>query len=181
MIRPGLYEKYLAWESEEAMDSIHQSDRIDTAVQHLPKDTESILCIGVGDGYELVMIDGEFPNIRLKGITLNTDAVHYKHQQIVWGDMHNIEEADSSYDLVFSKDCFEHSFSHWAVMSEMARVSKRYVMIVLPDVNVWSSGGVHTIIPTSLQLKCLAEKFNLKLVDTWSFAQTDGYLYEKIA
>jgi hypothetical protein len=177
MIRAGLYEKYIEWMSEEAMDSKGQSDRIDGAINHIPQDVKSVFCIGVGDGSELSMLVDR--GKECKGITLNMDAVKFVKDHAEWGDMHDLHEEDASYDLTFSKDCFEHAFSHWAALSEMTRISKKYVMIVVPFVKDWSSGQSHTIVPNDIQLKSLAEKFKLHLVDTWELNGTDGYLFEK--
>lgn len=177
MLKEGEYKEYLEWQSAEAMDSENQSDKIIDSVKHFPDDAQNILCIGVGDGYELKVIQDT--GRLVEGITLNLNAVKYERDLADFGDMHNLDFKDGSKDLVYCKDCFEHSFSHWLSLKEMARVSNEYVLIVLPFVEVWSSGKYHTVVLNKTQLVALAEKFDLKLVDSWDYSETTGYLFKK--
>lgn len=175
MVRSDLYREYIKWQALEEMDSENQSDKIEKTIEHIPDDVKSVLCIGVGDGYELEKLSDK----EVRGITLNIGAVKHGRDLAETGDMHNLQFADNSFDLIFCKDCFEHAFSHWGALSEMTRVAKKYVLIVLPYVEVWSSGKYHTIIPTKLQMETLAQRFNLELIDEWEYAETNGYLFKK--
>ena len=121
---------------------------------------DKTLCIGCGEGVELSFFSGS-----TKGIDLN-DASLAKAKDAGYDvekmDMHNLSFQDDSFDLVFSRDNFEHSVSHIQVISEMARVSKRYVAIVLPTED-WQSSHWHYIIPNLRQMISLGEKVGLQL------------------
>lgn len=121
---------------------------------------DTILSVGFGDGSELV-----FWGDNAQGIDMNDENIAMVKSagcNVQKMDMHDMTFEDGKFDIVFSRDVFEHSISHIQVISEMARVSKRYVAIVLPD-NQWAASGHHFIIPNLQQMISMGEKVGLSL------------------
>ena len=153
---------WLALVGSEVMDSSNQDSLIRHAVK-FTKDVigvpEKTLCVGVGDGTEM----DYFTNV--KGIDISDESIRKCVEDgydVVKMDMHDMTFPDGSFDLVFSKDNFEHAISPIEAMSEFARVSNKYVVIVVPDES-WQSSGWHFIIPTFKQMVTLAEKCGMAL------------------
>ena len=177
------FAEYLQWQSKEKMNSSAQAAIADNAIDQIPKEVQSVLCIGIGDGYEIKRLK-EIGIKQVTGITLNLEAVRFHRSLVEKMDMYSMQYPDNSFDLVFAKDVFEHAFSHWAALKEMVRVSSQYIIIILPDPVVWSEGVYHTIVPYPSQMTALAKKFNLKLIKQWTYQavghhQVYGFLFEK--
>ncbi|HEB13632.1 MAG TPA: methyltransferase domain-containing protein, partial [candidate division CPR3 bacterium] len=77
-------------------------------------------------------------------------------------DMHDLKFEDERFDLVFARDVFEHAVAPFVVFSEMARVSKKYVLIILPD-DTWGKSPLHISIPTLKQMVVLGMKQDMGL------------------
>lgn len=159
------YKKYLEWQSQEKMNSTGQAAIIDKIIEHVPEDVQTTLCVGVGDGYEMLKFIDR--GIKTVGITLNMDAIIYPELNILQGDMHDMPFDDLSFDLVFVKDVFEHAYSHWELLQEFNRVSRKYILIVLPNPDFWSNGLYHTIVPYSNQMDALARKVGMENIKSW--------------
>jgi ubiquinone/menaquinone biosynthesis C-methylase UbiE len=168
------------------MDSAGQESLIRSAystVKNIIGEQKKTLCVGVGDGTELKYFRGAY------GIDINDKSIEKCREEnfnVSKMDMHKMTFQDGVFDLVFSKDNFEHSVSHIEVISEFARVSRRYVAIVLPDES-WQCSGWHFIIPNMKQMISLGEKVGLSLrafreYDVLSGTRIVGqfiYIYEK--
>ena len=147
----------------EVMDSIQQKHLINYALLTVNRkigDFGHTLCVGVGDGTEM----GFIPDC--EGIDINDTSLRICQEKgfsVQKMDMHKMTFKDNTFDLVFSKDSFEHAISPIEVMEQFARVSKKYVVIVVPN-EEWQSDGFHLIIPTLKQMLSLAEKAGLVLV-----------------
>ncbi len=127
-----------------------------TLASYLPKDITSTLSVGCGSGLEMDFLPG-----KVTGLEIN--PANGSDPRIKIGDMHEIPYPDSNFDLVYARDSFEHAAAPIAVLDEMTRVSKKYVVIVLPD-DVWIESDWHLIIPTERQLLHLAELVGLKFL-----------------
>jgi ubiquinone/menaquinone biosynthesis C-methylase UbiE len=117
------------------------------------------LCVGCGDGTEMEYFSNPF------GIDINEKSLEKcreRNLMVENMDMHHMTFDDGQFDLVFSKDNFEHAISPIEAISEFARVSSKYVVIVLPD-ETWQSSKWHFIIPTIKQMVTLGEKVGLVL------------------
>jgi len=154
--------KWLELVASEEMDSQGAYHTILAAVQTVKEiigDPESTLCIGCGAGVELGLFD------HATGIDLNEQSLvvcreaGYTAEKM---DMHAMTFPDGKFELVFSRDVFEHAVSPIEAISEMARVSKKYVAVILPDES-WQSSKWHFIIPTMKQMISLGEKVGLLL------------------
>ena len=148
--------------ASEKMDSsgaAHTITQSCSLIQEIIGKPETVLCVGCGSGYELNMWSNA------EGIDLNDVSLQKCRNQgfIVYKeDMHKMSFKDNSYELVYSRDVFEHAISPIEAISEMARVSSKYVAIVLPDES-WQWSKWHFIIPTIRQMISLGEKANLML------------------
>lgn len=156
-------DKWLDITASEVMDSEGARFLIELAVG-LVKDEigepQSVLCVGSSDGTELDM----FKNAR--GIDLNDESIEKCRQKgflVDKMDMHDMSYEDNKFQLVFSRDVFEHSIAHIESLSEMARVSGEYVCIVMPDES-WDNSDWHFIIPNLRQMVSMAHKVGLMLV-----------------
>lgn len=140
---------------EEEMDSDGLIGVYQNIVGKLPKDIKTTLSVGCGSGAELDYLPGEF----IHGLDINPIN---ESDSVKIGDMHDLPYEDDSFDLVYSRDSFEHSIAPIVALDEMARVSKRYVVIILPE-DLWIESIWHIIIPNMRQLMALAEKIGLSL------------------
>lgn len=165
------------------MDSHCQIELITQAIDGIPDNYKSVLCVGCGDGTEC----DEFiqKNKKVTGIALNIKFIKKKNDyNLLKMDMHDLTFDDNSFDLVFCKDTFEHAISHVLAYSEMARVARKYLLITLPDFEEWKRGRYHYLIPTKEQIEILGEKFGLRIVKHWygeaeGHARQDNYLFTK--
>jgi len=141
------------------------------------------LCVGCGDGTEM----GFFKDV--EGIDLNEaslDKCLDKGCKVAKMDMHDMSYPDNSFDLVFARDSFEHSESPIQVLSEMARVTKKYISITLPDQS-WDISDWHYLIPTLRQMIAMGDKVGLNLRSYKEFNRILGaqfvtqhlYIFEK--
>lgn len=159
--------KWLDITASEVMDSVNARNLIMTSIESilfaLPNDPESVLCVGIGDGTEIEewkrispLVEGVEINDTSYGIV--TSKGHTVHKL----DMHDLSSMEKKYELIFSRDVFEHSISHIQVIEQLSNVSSRFVAITLPDMS-WADSPGHYIIPTLEQMISLGMKVNLSL------------------
>lgn len=154
--------KWVEKAATEEMDSRSAIYFIASAVQETKNvigDPKKILCVGCSDGTEISQWGHGI------GIDLNDASIAKAKARgfdVKKMDMHEMKFADNNFDLVFARDVFEHADSPIQAISEMARVSNKYVVIVLPD-DSWASSGWHFLIPTLKQMISLGEKVGLNL------------------
>ena len=153
---------WLSFVATEEMDSKNQALLIAYAVKYI-KDIigtpDKVLCVGVGDGTEMDYFSNPI------GIDISDKSITQCKKDgldVLKMDMHHMTFKDNLFDLVFSKDNFEHAISPIEAISEFARVSSKYVAIIVPD-EKWQSSGWHFIIPTIKQMVSLGEKVGLAL------------------
>lgn len=156
--------------ASEEMDSGAAKEIIEAAVKqaslivrHDGMGFAKVLCVGCGDGTELDLW-AERKTMPV-GIDLNDASIEKTRKrgyQVEKMDMHNMTFEDLSFDVVFARDVFEHALSPMEALLEMARVSRQYVIVVVPD-ETWQSSAWHFIVPTMRQMLSLGEKAGLKL------------------
>lgn len=154
--------------SSEEMDSESASEIIEYSIGEalgVIKGNQSILCVGCSDGTEMEIWEKLTNSRAITGIDLNENSLskcRSKGLRVHQMDMHDMEFNNNMFGVVFARDVFEHALNHVQVLSEMARVSRKYVVIVLPD-DTWQSSIWHFMIPTLKQMISLGEKAGLKL------------------
>lgn len=148
--------KFIDEIGREEMDSFGAMPLIDFAINFIPSDVEKILCIGSGSGYELKKLREKYDVLGIDYNSINTKC------GAIQMDMHDLKFTDKEFDLVFCRDVFEHSIAPLVAFSEMCRVSKKYVYIVLPD-DTWALSLGHTMIPTLKQMICWGIKMDFSL------------------
>ena len=150
---PELWKAYRAVMADEAMASHHHKLAFDKIIwEMLPPGaiTQDVLCVGCGDGTELRY----FP--KAIGVSLNVEGLRGRYD-IVQADMHALPFRDKAFAGVFCKDTWEHALAPTIALSEMCRVSREWVLLVVPDQG-WGHSPHHTIIPTPLQATYMANK-----------------------
>lgn len=128
-------------------------------IKELIGEPEDVLVVGCADGAELDMWRAA------QGIDLNDESLakaRYSGHMVQNMDMHNMTFKDKIFDLVSSRDVFEHAVSPIKAISEMSRVSNKYVAITIPN-SAWQDSEWHFIIPTMKQMVTLGEKVDLML------------------
>ena len=136
---------------------------------------KSVLVIGCADGTEMSLWDNS------EGIDLNQTSLNIcesKGLKARMMDMHKMDFNDNSFELVSSRDVFEHAISPIEAISEMSRVSSKYVAITIPD-SSWQWSDWHFIIPTMEQMLSLGEKVGLKLLSYREYGAIQGSEYVK--
>ena len=135
---------------------------INTTLKYTGK-IDNYLSVGSGDGTEMTVFNEQ--GIDGKGIDGNEQSVERCKGlgfDVTLGDMHQMPFKDGEFNLVFSRDVFEHAYSHLGLMEEMTRVSNKYISITLPDQS-WGGSEWHSLIPTTEQMIYLGMKFDLSL------------------
>ncbi|NVM23922.1 MAG: class I SAM-dependent methyltransferase [Desulfobacterales bacterium] len=99
-------------------------------------DNASILDVGCGTGRSLAKIFGLFKDA--KGVDYSDVSVQLckeKGLNVSLEDARNLPLKDDSVDLVFSEGLLEHYGDMEPLVKEMCRVSKKYVLLVQPNLD----------------------------------------------
>ena len=104
----------------------------------LPDQIESVLEVGVGEGYSTADVLRHRPNIRSVGGDLNIASVLEARQRFpamhyAMFDATHLPYADHSVDTVFSLEVLEHIPQPERALQEMIRVTRKYVLISVPN------------------------------------------------
>ncbi|MFH1545413.1 MAG: class I SAM-dependent methyltransferase [archaeon] len=142
---------------------------------------KKVLDIGCGEGITLQILKEK--GVFSVGITINRDdskKVNSKGLNVILADMHELPFKDESFDGVYLKDSFEHSFAPFIASREFSRVLKEKgkCVIVLPEER-WLLEEYHFHYFTPFQLKVLLAKNNLFLKDSSFTFRYDFYVFEK--
>jgi len=95
----------------------------------------TILDVGCGRGYILSEIIKSNPNARCTGVDFTPPDIHNEngiHIDIKQADINNLPFADNSFDMVICTHTLEHIREPQKALSELIRVAKRRLVIVLP-------------------------------------------------
>lgn len=103
-----------------------------------PLKIDSILDVGCGEGFTLDKFRKEGIGKKLSGIdnldeALKLAAKTYPDLDIKRGDIYDIKAKDNTYDLVMATEVFEHLDDPDKAIKELIRVSKKYVMLSVPN------------------------------------------------
>jgi ubiquinone/menaquinone biosynthesis C-methylase UbiE len=112
------------------------------------KDTRAttILDVGCGEGYTTKEINDNYLCV-ITGIDVSKTIIRKAkelHPEIAFtvGSAYRLPYPDNSYDLVIATEMLEHLQSPETAIIEMKRVSKKYVMITVPNEPLWRIGNM---------------------------------------
>ncbi len=98
-------------------------------------DGGSVLDVGCGDGLLLSMLREK--GVTGEGVDFSDEAIKKCTEKNIKATQHDLSErfpfADGSFDCVVALDVLEHQFNPLAVLREMARVSRKNVIVGVPN------------------------------------------------
>ncbi len=116
-------------------DPGHQAMLENICQMWLPKLTNlnSILDVGCGQGQAFPVLE-QYAQ-RVEGVTLGSDfdICRAKGLKVKLADMSFLPYPDSEFDLIFARHVLEHSPAPLLSLMEWWRVSKQWLMLVMPD------------------------------------------------
>jgi len=122
-------------------DEGHTAWAKDVIDKFLPSDVTTVLDVGCGEGF----CQNLFPEkVSYTGITLGDEeyaVAMAKGHNVRMMDMNFLDFGDGSFNLLFSRHALEHSFSPLLSLLEWYRVSKKYLLLVLPAPKYWTYSG----------------------------------------
>lgn len=97
----------------------------------------TLLDVGCGEGYVLQHLRAAWPGLALQGVDGDRQALALARAANpgtpLWqGDAAHLPFRDSSFDLVACLEVLEHLREPWQALAELARVSRRYVLLSVP-------------------------------------------------
>lgn len=99
----------------------------------LVNDGESVLDVGCGPGWNYDHFLEHGPVVEYKGLDYSKRFVRVANQRhpgvYEFGDVRDIQEPDSSWDVVIVQDCLEHTNGYEKPVAEALRVAKKRVII----------------------------------------------------
>ncbi len=129
-----------------------------------PKDSESVLEVGCGAGYSLVDLQKFFKeNTLFSACDIDPELVRLAKEKnpgvnCEVASIYELPYEDKSFDTVVCLEVLEHLEDPRKALSELARVSKKYVIISTPNEPIWR------------MLNCLRGKY------LTSFGNTPGHI-----
>lgn len=101
-----------------------------------------IVDVGCGEGYTTELIKRKFLGVHIEGIELGENVLkkaRVLHNEIHFeqGSIYSIKRANKSYDLVVCTEVLEHLDAPRDGLRELKRVSKRFVVVTVPNEPWW--------------------------------------------
>jgi len=108
---------------------------------------QAILDVGCGEGFTLQRLKGEGIGKKLEGIDYSKDAIALgkkTHPNIVikHGDIYALPYKDNSFDLIICSEVMEHLQDPKKALTELARVTKKYCILSVPNEPIFMLGGI---------------------------------------
>jgi 2-polyprenyl-3-methyl-5-hydroxy-6-metoxy-1,4-benzoquinol methylase len=114
-------------------------DRFHSKIQGIITDLrpQTLLDAGCGEGFVDEILLTAMPELRITGFDVLGDSVKLASMRnprgtFSTGDIYNIEQPDSSFDVVIALEVMEHLHEPDKALAEMARVAKDYVVLSVP-------------------------------------------------
>jgi ubiquinone/menaquinone biosynthesis C-methylase UbiE len=107
-----------------------------------PLEVTSVLDVGCGEGHFLGHIRSLAPRARCIGVDRSERVIEsarsaYPDMEFEVQSAYGLGFADSSFDLVVAADLLQHSNDPQRILRELARVSRRYVLLTVPREPLW--------------------------------------------
>ncbi|MBU0661707.1 MAG: class I SAM-dependent methyltransferase [Bacteroidetes bacterium] len=124
------YYENFDWENAKLSQKI--SDKIDLIRRAIPKDVNSIVDVGCGDG---TISNQLIDNFDLVAVDRSLNALKYVKSKRINTSADHLPLKNNSLDLVFSSEMIEHlpDDIFAKAIEEMKRVSKKYVFLTFPN------------------------------------------------
>lgn len=172
---PLNFEKYLIYPTFSGTHTHPFRYVLEKAMDFIPtnRDYVNILDVGFGDGWSLTELKHRFPQSFIFGLTFNQQELEFfeknfkvSQTQAFYGDMHNMSFESKFFDLVYSRDNFEHSISPYIALLEFKRILKDdgYILITIPG-EEWTEEPEHITLLNKRQMLHLIQICGLKLKD----------------
>jgi ubiquinone/menaquinone biosynthesis C-methylase UbiE len=169
MSRREIWDKiYQKFDGFNELDNVFYARLIETITRYI-KDEQNILEVGSGSGY----LVSYFQNKNLFSVGLDRSVVPVKVakkkfgvKNMILGDMFNLPFRDNSFDIVWNEGVIEHFADPKNIQAckEMARVSRKYVIVAVPNKNpVW-----------------LIRKTILKITNKWPYGYEESYSISRL-
>lgn len=109
----------------------HTDGRVRTFEQMIPDEVETIVDVGCGDGAITNRLARRWD---VTGVDLSAAALAHLEGPAIQASATDLPLPDDSFDLVLSTEMLEHlpAVAYREAISEMRRVSRRYVLIAVP-------------------------------------------------
>lgn len=137
-------------------------------ISNIPEDAKFILDLGCGNGWSTKKI--EETGRKAVGVSIFEREVDFAKKEYgvnaILADMHDLPFPNNYFDLVFARDVWEHSMIPWISLSEMKRVTKKYIYIIMPGEG-WTEHYAHWSVLTVRQMKSYFERAKLKILKHW--------------
>ncbi|HNW82624.1 MAG TPA: class I SAM-dependent methyltransferase [bacterium] len=112
--------------------SENETKRLESILSLIPENCKTALDVGARDGFHVSNMADRFEEIT--ALDLTTPEISIKNVECVAGDIRKLQFSDNSFDMVFCAEVLEHIPEEFlgVACSELARVSKKYLMIGVP-------------------------------------------------
>jgi ubiquinone/menaquinone biosynthesis C-methylase UbiE len=113
---------------------IAEKERLKEIIKNIPKKIESILDVGCGNGFFINSLQEKRKDLDIMGLDLSKEALKYVKTKKILGNVNSLP-FDKKFDLVTCFEVLEHlpqSDFEKAIL-EIQRVSKRYILITVPN------------------------------------------------
>jgi ubiquinone/menaquinone biosynthesis C-methylase UbiE len=129
-------QKHQSWNPLRQMFLRPFQSRLIRTIGSLPVDT--ILEVGAGEGFVMELVQKSLPDVKLRGLDIQPEAVAegkrlFPQLDLQVGDIYHIPEPERSWDLLLASEVLEHLEHPEQAIVEMQRVSKRYVLLSVPN------------------------------------------------
>jgi ubiquinone/menaquinone biosynthesis C-methylase UbiE len=99
---------------------------------------ESVLDVGCGEGFVLQKLKMNKVGKRLEGVDFLKTAIDIGHKihpdvTLKQGNIYDLQYKDNSFDVVICSEVLEHLEDPEKALSELVRVSKKYVVLSVPN------------------------------------------------
>jgi SAM-dependent methyltransferase len=143
-----------------------------------PLSFETVLDVGCGQGSFLAELRSEFPHIKACGTDISNSAITLARQKVAGGEFWVLdttaEHIDRQFDLLVCSEVLEHIPDDIAMLQNMARMAKKYLVISTVQGRMRSFepeevGHVRNYAPGELVKKVEASGFRVRKVVEWGF------------
>lgn len=120
------------WRSAEGPLCERERRRADAVLSMIPRETESVLEVGCGDGLIINQVGG---GINTMGIDISAEALERVSGPCMVGSAGSMPFADKSWDVVVASEVLEHvaADGYEASLSEIARVARKTIIVTVPN------------------------------------------------